>query len=368
MLDAFEARLAQGAALQRPGGRTCVARACGTSWSATTCAPRATCPTRRWCTRRWTAPRASTLVRRPSDPRSVAPPTSRRRRGGFVVNGGWQAAWPAIEIYEVEGTARGRGRPTPAGGRRRPGGPAGPGRRRASSGRSRPSWPSTPRTDRRPEGPVILTDGLLDRERFFGRVHDGYVRGASRPGTAAVRQPGARLPPRRRGPLADHRASRRGASHLGVVVDVRLQRRRGARPGELPLRRGRRRPGRRRGSPAPARGGRRWWQVDLDDAESICGGRRDARRGRRPAAESGCVTDGRDQRGRRRSSRARRPRSRSRRSRPAGSGSRTRAAAPADWHWPRCRGRGERSAGSWCCPTVPASWGNPDAGPAARPA
>jgi arabinofuranan 3-O-arabinosyltransferase len=98
----------------------------------------------------------------------------------FVVNGGWQSRWHAIEVYEVEDTARA------VGGQRLPvvvGGPedlldlTDEGVLTEEPTQLAVDAPA----DAAPEGPVVLTDGLLDRERFFGRVHDGY---------SSVRTPG----------------------------------------------------------------------------------------------------------------------------------------------------------------------------------
>ena len=90
-----------------------------------------------------------------------------------LVSGGWQASYPAVEIFEVPGAGN-----------------------RAEAASTLPVVAGGPEDlpdltdlgvlgdqptrlaedtplDRAPDGPVVLTDGLRTRERFFGRLHDG---------------------------------------------------------------------------------------------------------------------------------------------------------------------------------------------------
>ena len=97
-----------------------------------------------------------------------------------LVNGGWQDRYRAVEVFAVEGSSptghdghdTGRVRGRRPGGGRGAGGPARPGRPRDPPGpadRAR----ARRRPDQAPAGPVVLTDGLRETERNFGRVHDG---------------------------------------------------------------------------------------------------------------------------------------------------------------------------------------------------
>ena len=88
--------------------------------------------------------------------------------------------------------------------------------------------------DTEPPGPLVLTDGLLDRERFFGRVHDGY---------ASVRTPGDRS--HSGNPVPDYQLDRGdrwlttarlvGAESISASSSTADSNNAGgARPGELP--------------------------------------------------------------------------------------------------------------------------------------
>jgi arabinofuranan 3-O-arabinosyltransferase len=94
-----------------------------------------------------------------------------------VLNDGWQSAYPAVEVYEVPGaTARAvTSGPPPV----VVGGPEdladladldllGDGSTRLAADLSDDEVAAGP------EAPVVLTDGLRGRERFFARIHDGY--------------------------------------------------------------------------------------------------------------------------------------------------------------------------------------------------
>jgi arabinofuranan 3-O-arabinosyltransferase len=106
----------------------------------------------------------------------------RKAGSRIVVNGGWQSRWRAIEVFKVARTSRA------VGAQRLPVVVGGPEDLLdlADHGvlREEPTQlaADVPRSGK-PDGPIVLTDGLLDRERFFGRVHDGY---------SAVRTPGDR--------------------------------------------------------------------------------------------------------------------------------------------------------------------------------
>jgi arabinofuranan 3-O-arabinosyltransferase len=94
-----------------------------------------------------------------------------------VVNGGWQAVYPAVEIFEVPGDtdrAVAAGEPPVV-----VGGPEdladladldllGDSPTRLATDLD------DKELDEQPDAPVILTDGLRARERFFARIHDGY--------------------------------------------------------------------------------------------------------------------------------------------------------------------------------------------------
>jgi arabinofuranan 3-O-arabinosyltransferase len=119
-------------------------------------------------------------------------PSITRDERRLVVDGGWQSRWRAIEVFEVEDSA------PAASASRLPvvvGGPedlldladAGV----LEDEPTRLAVDADP--DVAPDGPLVLTDGMLDRERFFGRVHDAY---------SAVRTPGD--VPRSGNPVADY--------------------------------------------------------------------------------------------------------------------------------------------------------------------
>lgn len=101
--------------------------------------------------------------------------------GRILVDGGWQSEFPAIEIYEVIGEVRGASTATDL-----PvvfGGPEDLLDLTDYGVLSRqPTQLAVDADDERVPQTYLLTDGLLDRERMFGRVHDGY---------SAVREPGA---------------------------------------------------------------------------------------------------------------------------------------------------------------------------------
>ena len=186
----------------------------------------------------------------------------------LVVNDGWQSRWPAVEIYEVQGAS------SAVTAQRLPvvvGGPedlldlADAGVLEEEPTQLAADTPE----DRRPGGPVILTDGPPDRERFFGRVHDGY---------SAVITPGDR---RRSGnPVADYplaggdrwlTTSRlTGAASISASSSASDSNAGGgARPGEQPLAAVDDDPATSWVSGGGAHGGGAWWQVDLETPESI---------------------------------------------------------------------------------------------------
>lgn len=185
----------------------------------------------------------------------------------IVVNGGWQSRWRAIEVFEVAGA-------TPAVGARRlpvvAGGPedlldlADQGVLRNEPVQLAVDVPR----DGEPDGPVVLTDGLLDRERFFGRVHDGY---------SAVRTPGDRA--RSGNPVADYglgtgsrwttRARLDGARAISASSSMSdSNASSGSRPGELPFAAVDDNP---QSSWVSNTGSQQtaWWRVDLVDAVDL---------------------------------------------------------------------------------------------------
>lgn len=187
-------------------------------------------------------------------------PFLRKDGARLVVNGGWQTYRRAIEVYEVEGAARA------VAGERLPvvvGGPedlldlADQGVLRDEPTQLAVDVPA----GSVPEGPVVLTDGMLDRERFFGRVHDGY---------SAVRTPGDR---RRSGnPTADYLLAEgnrwsttarldglRAIAASSSASDSNA--RRGSRPGELPFAAVDGDPGT---SWVAGPGREAWWRAELD--------------------------------------------------------------------------------------------------------
>lgn len=114
-----------------------------------------------------------------------------------------------------------------------------------------------------PDGPVVLTDGMLQRERFFGRVHDG---------ASSVTTPGDE---RRSGnPVSDydlpggdrwHTVARlEGAASLSASSSASdADALGGARPGRLPLAAVDGQPDTEWVS-APGAAGPAWWRVDLE--------------------------------------------------------------------------------------------------------
>jgi arabinofuranan 3-O-arabinosyltransferase len=91
-----------------------------------------------------------------------------------VINGGWQTNYQAIEIYQVQaggpGAVAADQLPIVAGGPESL-------LSLADAGLvdEQPTVLATDADpDTAPTGPVILTDGYLDRERFYGQLHDGY--------------------------------------------------------------------------------------------------------------------------------------------------------------------------------------------------
>ncbi|MDN5896556.1 MAG: alpha-(1-_3)-arabinofuranosyltransferase, partial [Nocardioides sp.] len=91
----------------------------------------------------------------------------------LVVNGGWQDDFAAIEIYEVTSPST-----DAVGADKLPVVVGGPedllDLTDADLLRDEPTQLAADvGSGSQPEGPLILTDGMLERERFFGRVHDG---------------------------------------------------------------------------------------------------------------------------------------------------------------------------------------------------
>lgn len=123
--------------------------------------------------------------------------------------------------------------------------------------------------DEAPGGPLVLTDGLLDRERFFGRVHDGY---------GAVTSPGD---VRRTGnPTADYladgaerwttTASFDGAAAISASSSQSdADNPGGTHPARLPYAAIDDDPSSAWVSRAGLGGGSTWWQVDLDEARTV---------------------------------------------------------------------------------------------------
>ena len=186
----------------------------------------------------------------------------------LVVNGGWQSRWPAVQVYEVTGAS------SAVSAQRLPvvvGGPedlldlADAGVLEEEPTQLAADTPE----ERRPEGPVILTDGMPDRERFFGRVHDGY---------SAVITPGDR---RRSGnPVADYslpggdrwltKSRLIGAASIAASSSASDSTAGGgARPGELPLAAVDGDPASSWVSGGGSRRGAAWWQVDLETPTPI---------------------------------------------------------------------------------------------------
>ena len=180
-----------------------------------------------------------------------------------VVNGGWQASYPAVEVFEVRGdTGRSvsTGVPTVV-----VGGPEDLDEL-AELGviSDAPTRLATDLGDaEQPDAPLVLTDGLRARERFFPRIHDGYsptiapgdVRRSGNPARDYLIDSGDRW-----STVARYVGARAiSASSSGADSDAPG----GAQRGELPY--------------AAVDGTRRtewvsglgqsdaWWQIDLDD-------------------------------------------------------------------------------------------------------
>ncbi|MFC6285664.1 alpha-(1-_3)-arabinofuranosyltransferase family protein [Nocardioides sp. GCM10027113] len=192
-------------------------------------------------------------------------PSLRGAQGRVVVDGGWQTTRRAIEVYEVAGASR------VVAADRLPvvvGGPedlldlSDAGILRAEP--TRLAVDLAP--DEQPSGAVVLTDGLLDRERSFGRVHDAY---------SSVRTPGD--VPRSGNPTADYgldpgtrwRTTARlvGARSLAASSSTAdSDRLGGSRPGELPY-------AAVDGSPSTSwvagADGPAWWEVRLDESTYV---------------------------------------------------------------------------------------------------
>ena len=115
----------------------------------------------------------------------------------IVVNGGWQSRWRAIEVFEVARASRA------VGAQRLPVVVGGPEDLLDLADhdvlREEPTQLAVDvARSGKPDGPIVLTDGLLDRERFFGRVHDGYSAVADTGGSFALGKPGGGLSARPR--------------------------------------------------------------------------------------------------------------------------------------------------------------------------
>ena len=185
----------------------------------------------------------------------------------IVVNEGWQSRWRAIEVFAVTRVAPAVGAqrlPVVAGGPEDLLGLADHGVLRDEPTQLAVDVPRT----QTPDGPVILTDGLLDRERFFGRVHDGY---------SAVRTPGD--DPRSGNPVADYRLSAsdrwtttarltgaRAISASSSMSDSNVSS--GSRPGELAFAAVDDDPQSSWVSNVGSQG-TAWWRVDLDEAVDL---------------------------------------------------------------------------------------------------
>ncbi|GAB2758767.1 alpha-(1-_3)-arabinofuranosyltransferase [Nocardioides salsibiostraticola] len=98
--------------------------------------------------------------------------------GRILVGGGWQSSYPAIEVFSVPRPPASRAGVTVAEAPVVAGGPEDL-IDLVDAGVLGPDEPTVLAADRDrgeegPPGDLILTDGLQERERFFGRVHDGY--------------------------------------------------------------------------------------------------------------------------------------------------------------------------------------------------
>ncbi len=185
----------------------------------------------------------------------------------IVVNGGWQSRWRAIEVFEVARASRA------VGAQRLPVVVGGPEDLLDLADhdvlREEPTQLAVDvARSGKPDGPIVLTDGLLDRERFFGRVHDGY---------SAVRTPGDRS--HSGNPVADYlltpndhwltTARLTGARTISAsssMSDSNVSG--GSRPGQLPFAAVDDDPQTSWVSNAGSQGSG-WWRVDLDDAVDL---------------------------------------------------------------------------------------------------
>lgn len=192
--------------------------------------------------------------------------------GRVLVDGGWQTRYRAIEVFEV-GRDDGEAMTSTRSEERLPVVVGGPEDLLDLAGADLVgSEPTRLATDVAsggvPLGPVVLTDGMLDRERTFGRVHDGY---------AAVRTPGD--VPRSGNPTSDYllddddtwltTARLDGAAALTAsssTSDVDTPS--GTRPGTLPYAAVDRDPVSEWVS-SPAATDPPWWQVDLEEPRVV---------------------------------------------------------------------------------------------------
>jgi arabinofuranan 3-O-arabinosyltransferase len=185
----------------------------------------------------------------------------------IVVDGGWQSRWRAVEVFEVAGASRAVGAqrlPVVAGGPEDLLDLADLGVLRDEPAQLAVHVPR----NGQPDGPVVLTDGMLDRERFFGRVHDGY---------SAVRTPGD--DPRSGNPVSDYHlgagdrwttsarlTGARAISAASSMSDSNVSS--GSRPGELPFAAVDDDPETSWVS-NPGSQGTAWWRVELEDAVEL---------------------------------------------------------------------------------------------------
>jgi arabinofuranan 3-O-arabinosyltransferase len=96
----------------------------------------------------------------------------RNGRGRLLVDGGWQSVYPAVEVYRVLGTSpavSSDGLPVVVGGPEDLLDLADTG----VLGSQPTRLAVDAQGEAAPTAGLVLTDGMLDRERFFGRVHDG---------------------------------------------------------------------------------------------------------------------------------------------------------------------------------------------------
>ncbi len=182
----------------------------------------------------------------------------------LVVNGGWQTRRRAVEVWEVvdqPGPAVAAGEPTVL-----VGGPEDVlGSLEAGVLGDVPTrlGLDTP-TSSRPQGGVVLTDGLVDRERTFGRVHDAYSQALAPGAERSTGNPVADydLPGwegwRTRARLEGARAVRASSSRADAAQNG------GADPASAPY-------AAVDGDPdtawraSPDRGGPAWWRIDLEE-------------------------------------------------------------------------------------------------------